>query len=466
VSVAEQHTTLQKIRLQPVQKIRLLPVQAIIPGAAGCVMLGASVLPWLNDPLQGFYSAWKLPIEIGWQFHTSILSYGLLCLCCALLNFFSAYAHFVQRKQSKKDRYFAPGYVSLGIFSMVPFFLFLLQYLCADVQRIDVLAQHITQALLIDQHFGYNVSGQLISLSPFKFSSATFSDRFVLLVDQVGLGAFVPLVNGYLLIHYRRFQQTSGLPIVRKYSKRIRLVFLPLGLVLLVAGLGRSPAAMMCEYAAKSSLATGDSVTALEWLQAALFLNPALDRVSYFHIDRGEAYYTLHPDIQSDDSRIYLSSVYREAGDYLDSEQELIVLWRTHPTTPWVVAEASVTFELLAEFQQQQSGSPLQRAENDVASMTWLQLLSKVDPTNVYAQYVRGRLQYYLHSYTTCMSQMNKVIQLSSNADIQSSAYTYMGLSREGQRDVVNARKLFFKALDLDPNYYNNTAREELSGLH
>jgi Tfp pilus assembly protein PilF len=61
---------------------------------------------------------------------------------------------------------------------------------------------------------------------------------------------------------------------------------------------------------------------------------------------------------------------------------------------------------------------------------------------------------------------MIKVIQLSRNTDIQSSAYIYMGLSIAGQGDVVNARKLFFKALDLDPSYHNNTAREELSGLH
>jgi Flp pilus assembly protein TadD len=61
---------------------------------------------------------------------------------------------------------------------------------------------------------------------------------------------------------------------------------------------------------------------------------------------------------------------------------------------------------------------------------------------------------------------MTKVIELSRNTDIQSSAYTYMGLSIAGRGDVVNARKLLFKALALDPSYQNNTAREVLSGLH
>ena len=199
---------------------------------------------------------------------------------------------------------------------------------------------------------------------------------------------------------------------------------------------------------------------ALKWLNTALFLNPALDRVSYFHIERGQAYYSLYPNIQSDDSRVYLGYVYRIEGDYLDSEQELIALWRIHPATSWVVAEASITFETLAEFNQQRGGQPIQRIENDVASMTWLQLLSQVDSSNVYGQYVIGRLQYHLHSYGVSIAQMTKVIQLSRNTDIQSSAYTYIGLSIAGQGNVVDARKFLFKAAKLDPAYHNNTARE------
>ncbi len=448
------------------QKACSLPLQVIIPAATGCSMLCASVLPWLNDSLQGFYSAWKLPVDIGWQFHIDILNYGLLCTCCAILAFFAAYVYFRQWKQSKKGAYFTSGYISLGILCIAPFFLFWLQYLWADLRGIDVLAQHTTQALLIQYHFGYSISRQLISISPLTFSTATLLERLVLLVDQVAPGVFVPLVSGCLLIYCRRFLSASGLTTAKKRPNQIQLALMPLGLLLLMAILGRSPAAMVCEYAAKSSLASGDNVMALKWLNTALFLNPELDQVSYFHIERGQAYYSLHPNMQSDDSRVYLAFVYRVEGDYLDSEQELLALWRTHPATSWVVAEASVTFETLAEFNQQKGGQPIQRVENDVASMTWLQLLSQVDSSNVYGQYVIGRLQYYLHSYGASIAQMTKVTQLSRNADIQSSAYTYIGLSIAGQGNVVDARKFLFQAVKLDPGYHNNTAREELSGLH
>ena len=61
---------------------------------------------------------------------------------------------------------------------------------------------------------------------------------------------------------------------------------------------------------------------------------------------------------------------------------------------------------------------------------------------------------------------MSKVIQLSHDHDIQSSAYTYIALSIAAKGDLVKARTVLFQALALDPNFHNDTAREALSGLH
>jgi tetratricopeptide (TPR) repeat protein len=201
-------------------------------------------------------------------------------------------------------------------------------------------------------------------------------------------------------------------------------------------------------------------------LDAALTLNPALDQVPYYHIERGQAFYALHPNEQSDDSRAYLAFVYRLQGDNLDADQELLAVWHVHPTTPWVVDELSITLERLAEYVQQPNSPPVQRADSDIAAMSWLQILAQIDASNVYGQYLLGRFQYYLHSYDACIARMTRVIQLSRNTDIQSSAYTYMGLSVAGQGDIPRERRLLFEAVKLDPSYRNNTAREELSGLH
>jgi hypothetical protein len=61
---------------------------------------------------------------------------------------------------------------------------------------------------------------------------------------------------------------------------------------------------------------------------------------------------------------------------------------------------------------------------------------------------------------------MDKVIQLSHSEDIQSNAYSYIGLSVAQKGDIAQARTILLYATKLDPNFHNDTAREELSGLH
>src|SRR5260370_2899643 len=85
MSVSKQHWLLQRVRS--------LPARAIIPAAAGCIVLFGSFLPWLVDPLAGSFSAWKLPADIGWQFLINIFSYGFLFLCFAGLGRFTAFVH-------------------------------------------------------------------------------------------------------------------------------------------------------------------------------------------------------------------------------------------------------------------------------------------------------------------------------------------------------------------------------------
>jgi len=342
------------------------------------------------------------------------------------------------------------------------------------VQGINQLAQHEIQMLLIQHHFGYRIAMERITIDPFALDTSTIPGRLEILVDQVSFGPLLPVVAALICFgllgdggrRKRPHPASTPPPPLRRRDNRIWLAGIGILMFLLGVVLGRAPAAMASEYQATVSLEAGDYQLALNWLNAAHALNPALDQVAYYHIERGQALYFLHPNQPNDESLAYLAFEYQERGDDLDAYLQLLTIAQAHQPPAWVVDEMSLTLEKLAEFTHALKGTAIPRSNNDVTALPWVQLLAQVDSSNVYAQYLVGRLQYDLHNYTGCTEQMLKVIELSPNRDVQSSAYTYMALSSAGQGDYLQERALLFKAIQLDPNYYNNTAREELSGLH
>ena len=348
-----------------------------------------------------------------------------------------------------------------GWLCAVPCALFVFQFLCVDVGWLETLAQHKVQMLLVKYHLGYSVSPERIPLDPFRFDSSTLLERLQLLVNQLTVGLLLPCLSAWLLIDYRRLSRT---PPIAASAKRRRWFVWP-AIALLIIVLGRAPASIYCEFQAKALLATGNYAGALGWLNAALTFNPALDQVAYFHEERGQALYFLHNDVPGDDSRVYLASVYRQQSDYLDAYQQLLAVWQAHRSTPWVINEMSSTLERLAEFTPVAGGQLIRRQINDDSALPWLQTLGRVDPTNIYSRYVIARIEYDLHNYPACIAQMQLVIQLSADENTMSSAYTYLALSEAGQGQYVLERALLEQAINLDPDYRNNTAREELSGL-
>lgn len=447
-------------------------IQSSMPALAACVMLVASLLPWLTDPLEENYPAWRLPIAMGWQFPAAlgvIFNYGLLCLCCAIYIWFRLVRRgsscLVEAREADGRGGGARVLNTAALLCLAPFALFLLQYLCLDIQGINRLAQHQVQALLISRHFGYNAAPLRIPVNPFMIDSSTIQGRLMLIVQQASPGLLLPCLSACLLLYCKRYARVQPRRAAPSKEGKRRWLF-AVGAAFLLVLLGRAPASMFCEHQARDLLSAGSYQAALGWLDAALFLNPSLNQVSYYHIERGQAVYFLHAGEQSDDSRAYLAFAYRKQEDNLSAYQELLAVWQAHPSTPWVVDELSTTLEKLAEFAHPLNGPPVLRPINDDSALPWLQLLVQVDPSSTYARYVIGRIQYDLHNYSMCMAQMTRVIQLSSNTDIQSSAYTYLALSEAGQGNYSEERTLLFEAIELDPSYRNNTAREELSGLH
>lgn len=425
---------------------------------AGLLLVCTSFLPWLVDPINGNITAWNIPIDLGEQFHVGFVNYGLLCLCCTLSVLLVALAAW---RPFRGSRYFAGRYGTAALVCLLPLVLLLWQFLFSDVSSINLLAQHKVQQLFIQQQFGYGVAPERISVSPLLLDTATLSGRAALLLDQLSIGPVLSLLSVFLLLAVRRFvPKPSG---VRVVKRRTGLVVA--GGVLLLIVLGRAPLAMVCENQASNALTMGSYGTALNWLSAAVILNPALNDAASYHIERGQALYYMKYDQQSADSRAYIAATYRVEGDYLDAYAQFLPVWQAQQRTPWVVDELSTTLERLAEYIQPLHGPPVRRPAHNDTALPWVQLLIQVDPNTVYGRYLVGRIQYDLHNYAVSEAQMNVVLHLTANRDIQSSAYTYIALNAAGQGDYVNERALLLKAVQLDPNYHNNTAREDLSGL-
>ncbi|HCI81935.1 MAG TPA: hypothetical protein DHW02_19850 [Ktedonobacter sp.] len=443
---------------------QLLPQEkmwrVLIPASAGCIMLLAAFLPWLTDPVKGNMMAWRLPLDIVWQFHVDVVNYGVLCTGCASYVFYITFA----KARGHNDA----SMIIAGLLCFVPLLLFLLQYTCIDIVASTILAHHKTQVLLIQERYGYGAPADRIKLQPFDVNATTVMGRLILLVDQVSIGALLPLVSAWLLLDsgrrgsrtMRRIRDGQGTHRIQSWR-----IWLTVGCVtLLLFGLG--PSSTLCEYEAKLLLSSGNYTQALYWLNVADMLNPGLEQVPSFHIERGQALYFLYPNQQSDDSRIYLAWVYRGQRDYLDAYQELLPVWQTHRNESWTVSEMSTTLEYLSEYTKYLNGPVVLRPAHDDTALRWLLQLTLVDSSNVYGQYQVGRIQCDLHNYPACAIYMRVTLRLNHNADIQSSAYTYMALSDIGLGDYASGRNLLFQAVQLDPSYRNNTAREELSGLH
>jgi tetratricopeptide (TPR) repeat protein len=227
------------------------------------------------------------------------------------------------------------------------------------------------------------------------------------LVDVLAPGVFVPCVAGVFALVYARLKGSLARWRPAFRSRRIKWSITALAVVLLLVFFGRAPGAVLCEYVAQQSLAMGNYTSALDWLNRALVLNPVLDQVSDFHIARGNAWYYLSRDDENDDSRAYIAFVYQGQSNYLGAYDELLKVWHAHNehVSPWIRDEMSITLERLSEYALRNTRlAPVIRY--NPSALPWLQLLGQIDASNVYSQYVSGRIYYAQNSYDACIGHM------------------------------------------------------------
>jgi len=431
------------------------PVRSIKSALAGTLMLIASALPWLRMPFGQLYSAWHLQVDAGWHIQSGSFTYGALCLVCACAAFLSAYFASRPRWNSAIPR----GSAMLCLMTVSLFFA---QYLLNDLHTIDQLVQQKNQMLLIMGHFGYTHTPELFA---FKTGAIDISDlgiRFQLLVDQLQIGVFVMLAGMCLMLDFRKANDAAS-----PGKQPARALFAAGFLLFVLLITGRAFAGMIAQNEAASAISQGDYTAALQWLDRATYFDPALNELPSYHIERGRADYFLYPTRQSDDSRAYVASLLIQQKDDQGAYQLLSTISQGNP---WMLDQIRSALESAVEAAhpaqlQYLPQKPQAIVAKDSAALPWLRVLEQTDPGNVYAQYMLGRVDYDLQEYAASKAELLASLGLVSDEAYQSSVYTYVALNDYLMGNYIEGRGMLLKAIQLDPEYRNDIARETVSGL-
>ena len=458
---------------------RRWPLFRIVTTAiSAMLLLFASLLPWFKNPTGNQPLAWQLPVDLGWQLPLSLLNYGVLCTGCALYILFITLKSWqlIQAEKSYSPRILlaAPRlslhkhYAIAAMLCIILPLLFLLQFLFIDMDSMARIAYTETQLRLTQIHFGYNASPQLVPIQPFSLNTQYVYDRWILLLDTGGVGLLIPFLSAYMLLYSRSLlPQTSYQAGILRWPISQKRKFALIGLLLAAAlFLGKAPLAQLCELQAQHLLNTGDYHGVLSWLDTAYWLNPTLDQLPSYHLERGQAWYYLDSQHLNQDSMAYLAAYDRSQNDFFSSYQQLQTAWNIYPYATWLKDEMAFSLTALAEMPKPLKGNSQIRMKDDEAALRWLNKLAQLDPENFYARYTIGRVYCDIGDYMNCEASMQQVMELTTAIDIQSSADTYIAVSKFGLGDAINAREYLYAAQRADPEYHNNTARELLSGMH
>jgi hypothetical protein len=430
-----------------------------LPLLAAIVLLLAAFLPWLDDPFGSSMTAWQIPFDPGWQFHSPFLNYGLLCSIIALCLCLQSVARSLPT--SYRLSFFAT--FPLALLCLLPLFLFLGQMLCCNFSDMARIAQHARQMLLAQRLFLYSVADPLVPLSPFTLHTSTLWGRSQLLVNQLGYALLLPLLSSLML---RFCPPCYSVLITRPVSSRWRIL-LPLCMgCLLCLTFARACIGILYEKQAQIALSSGSYQQALALLDTAHLFLPTLDAAAFYHLERGQALYYLSSQSLSPEILAYLAATSRSTQDFPTAFQHGYALWKSFPSTPWISDELSETLEAwIASLQPLKPGTT-STIDQAAIALPWLQTLVRVDPANIYGLYLEGRISYSFHSYVACLFSLSRIQPISQEPALLSSIYTYQAFSEMSLGHLAVGRELLFKALTLDPGYRNNTAREVLSGLH
>ncbi len=416
-----------------VGRVISLTVRGRVGVGVGLALLALSLaFPWLTIPLEHDRPPWQLPLVFAGVGTAPWATYGLMLAVCVVV---AAAATLLTR--GRPDAVAAAA----GAGAVIVAFLFVFQTVISDAGLLQHLRNQATEFSSISQQFGYRIPRtKATSIMLLPLGGAWRQVASALLPAW-----FAAVAGGALLLIAGRHRLSAVL-----VDRRVQVAT-----SLVVAGLavlaGRGVLANLAAQSGGAAIQAGDYPTAVGRLNLALELNPYLRYSSDFEFAFGQSLKATGD--HATPLALLADSHFRALeGDVPAQLADLQAAFKLDPLNPIVPTELRRVTRGLA-LSAHDPGILLELIEHSPGDF----------PADRYAV---GRILYHAGDYARAIPQFRRVLQLTDDANIASSAYTYIGLSELGLGDDTTARQYILRAIALDDEYNNTLARTMAAGLY
>jgi len=405
----------------------------MLPALAPAATAALVVIPWMSVPLRGDVGPLSLRVSAAGMTAPSAVSYGALLI---VLQVVAILALAARRSWSRG----LMGLAGLATAALPVLYLTDLRY--ANNGALGALAHSAADYRLLVKQFKYTVG----TTPPSSALGLGLDPHWNLIASLARVGLLAVTAAGVIQAVSCRVAVGH---LIR--ASRTGVVVCGLAAVVVAAASGRVIYAASVNGRGFSQLAAGNFQPALDSFKDAQSLVPTLagDRDTDLAIGRAMfdlgARHTPFTLLAQSQQAFY-------AGDHRGQVEDLVEAVQLAPTS------ADLREQLL------EVAISLSIGANDAS------LLLLVPPALLHnsavAQYTLARLAYALGDFAVAIPEMRAVTALTSDRNVSSSVYTYIGLAEMKMGETIQGRADLVRAVHLDTADDNALARSYLTGLY
>lgn len=418
---------------EPQGLLRRWPIAVPIIGLM-LALLGLN-FPWLGVALETERHAVDLRVVAAGMPDSRLISYGSLSAIALVVA-----ATLLVRSRGRAGAALAVCGAALMLLPL----LFVVQSAISDFQLVQHLNQQNAEMRSITSQLGYSIprSGPTsVFLYPLGGSTRTIA-------ADLRPGWVMSFLGGLLVLAFATGALVRGM----RVDRRLRWGTLAAAVVLGIL-LGRGAFANYIATSAEKASLAGEYSRATQLFDYAQRLNPLLRYNANFEQGQGRA---LGATGESN-SPLALYAQSKVLGTQGDTVDQLAALQQA-----LLDPAAADNPVIVQEFVSQSRKAALINQDRGNMEAIVSQLYGDLPA----AHYALGRIEYKGGDFQHAIAQFLRTIQLTGDANVRSSCYTYISLSETALGQDTAARSHLLTAISLDTEYNNSLARSLAAGLY